>query len=98
MLEQNKPVIFTKGNKTLMGRNHHLNIAVQEDLRDKISEVVHRLTKDAQKGDFNRRLNAHALFFQDVALVDDGPPHFICARGSILREKECGEYFLNVGC
>ena len=76
----------------MKGRNQHINVAVQEDLRDKVSDVVRRLTQDAQQGDFNRRLTAHALYFQDMALADDGTPHFMCARGSILQEKECGEH------
>ena len=74
----------------MMGRDHHMNGAVQDDLRNKVSDVVRCLTQDAHKGEFNKRLNNHALYFQDAAPVDDATPHFMCEAGSILRDKECG--------
>ena len=69
-----------------------MNGAVQDDLRNKVSDVVRRLTQDAHKGEFNKRLNNHALYFQDAAPLDDATPHFMCEAGSILRDKECGRF------
>ena len=69
-----------------------MHAAFQDDLRRKVSDVVRRLAQDVHQGEFKRRLTAHALYFQDVALAEDGIPHFMCQAGSILRDKECGKY------
>ena len=71
-----------------------MNVAVQEDLRDKVSEVVRRLTADARQGELTARLTSHTLQFQHAALPDDGTPHFMCEAGSILQNKECGKFLL----
>ena len=72
-----------------------MNLVEQGDLRNKVDDVVQRLTQDAHKGEFNKRLNNHALYFQDAATVDGGTPHFMCVAGSILRDKECGTYYVS---
>ena len=81
---------LSTGSKTLMGRNQRMDGSGQEDLRNKVDYVVSRLKQDAHQGEFNRKLNAHALYFQDVALAEDVTPHFMCEPGSILFDKECG--------
>ncbi len=75
----------------MKGRDARTSVAVQDDLRDKVRDVVRRLAADAQRGEFTRRLTAHALTLRDVELADQGAPHFTCPQGSVLRDNECGE-------